>query len=232
MLFKSFRNIFVFVMLSLMLGCAYAESRFEQRVEPQLDRIIFYQRPVLDKAQSGYYVYPASNAPFDIKAIFFPFYANPNSGGNYNTGRRIGHIFWRTWLGQEVFTTMLYEDIQEWPGRRRAGEIARAKGADLFVMGQINHYLNGGTQGTTSVGITVNIFSAQNNSLIWSMEHAGRIDNRGEMDFLLIKRRTWMPESPEYVIVNNLAYDLAQPVRNWTQGLFFEQTMNQPGPQY
>lgn len=213
-------------------GCTYVESRFEQRIEPHFDHIVFYQRPVMDKARSGFYVHPTMNAPHDLKVLFFPFYAHPRVGGSYDTGRRIGHIFWRTWLGQEVFPYMPYEDAQDWPGRREAGEIARSMGADMYVMGQVNHYLNGGTQGTTSIGITVNIFAAQNDGLIWSMEHAGRIDNRGEMDFILVKRRTWMPESPEFVIVNNLAYDLAQPVKQWSHGYMFEHSMTRPGPRY
>ncbi len=222
----------IVIMLPAMTGCTYMESRFEQRVEPHLDHIVFYQRPVLDKSRNGFYIYPIHNAPFDLKALFFPFYVHPGVGGNYDTGRRIGHVFWRTWLGQEVFPTMSYQDAQEWPGRKKAGELARNMGADLYVMGQVSHYLNGGTQGATSIAMVVNIYSARDEELIWSMEHSGRIDNRGEMDFILIKRRTWMPESPEYVIVNNLAYDLAQPVKKWTHGYMFEHTMTRPGTIY
>lgn len=217
---KTINCLTVLIILMFMPGCAYMESKLEQRVEPHLDHIIFLQKPVLEKGQDGVYVHPANTSTEDYKAIFFPFYAHPRVGGNHDTGRRIGHIFWRTWLGQEVFSTIYYEDMLDWPGQKKAGEIARRKGADLYVMGQVNYYLNGGTQGTTSIGIIVNIFSSQNDNLIWSLEHSGRIDNRGDMDFILLKRRTWMPESPEYVIVNNLAYDLAQPVKRWSHGYF------------
>lgn len=127
---------------------------------------------------------------------------------------------------------MHYQDTQDWPGRKKAGDLARKMGADLYVMGQVSHYLGGGTRGTTSIALKVNIFSAQNDDLIWSMEHSGRIDNRGEMDFILIKRRTWMPESPEYVIVNKLAYDLAQPVKNWARGTIPDHALTRPGPGY
>ncbi|WP_150112147.1 hypothetical protein [Desulfonatronovibrio hydrogenovorans] len=229
------RVIFLLVILFILAGnsgCAYMESRFEQRVEPHLDQVIFYQRPVLEKAASGVHVHPVSQAPAQIKAVFFPFYNSPRTGGTHDTGRRIGHIFWRTWLGQEVFSTMIYQDAQEWPGRARAGQTARSLGADLYVMGQVNHYLHGGTQSTTSIAILVNIFSARDDSLIWSMEHAGRMDNRGEMDFILAKRRTWMPESPEYVIVNSLAYELAQPVKMWSHGFMFDQNMPKLSDRY
>ncbi len=229
---RSIPGLVLVMLLTAMTGCTFMESRIEQRVEPHLDHIVFYQRPVMDKSANGFYIHPVNPAISNLKTLFFPFYVHPGVGGNYNTGRRIGHIFWRTWLGQEVFPVMHYEDAQEWPGRKKAGELARSKGADLYVMGQVTHYLNGGTQGTTSIAIVVNIYSAVNNSLIWSMEHAGRIDNRRDMDFILVKRRTWMPESPEFVIVNNLAYDLAQPVKAWTHDYMFEHLMRQPGPGY
>lgn len=218
MLNKSVSGLVLLLALVSLTGCSQMEARFEQRVEPHLSHITFYQQPVLARSEQESPVYPVNMATNDLKTLFFPFYVHSEGGGNYNTGRRIGHIFWRTWLGQEVFPSMPYEDAQQWPGKNKAGELARSMDADLYVLGQVNHYLNGGTQGTTSITLLVNIYSSKNDQIIWSMEHSGRMENRGEMDFILFKRKNWMPESPEYVIVNNLSYDLAQPVKSWSQG--------------
>ncbi len=213
---KSVSGFIVLLALVFTTGCSQMEARFEQRVEPHLSHIVFYQQPVLARSKQEFSVYPVNMAANDLKTLFFPFYVHSEGGGNYDTGRRIGHIFWRTWLSQKVFPDMPYKDAQQWPGKKRAGELARSVDADLYVLGQVNHYLNGGTQGTTSITLLVNIYSAQDEQLIWSMEHSGRMENRGEMDFILFKRKNWMPESPEYAIVNNLSYDLAQPVKSWS----------------
>ncbi len=208
-------------------GCSYLESRFEQKIEPRLSHVTVHKRPDLEKSNGAFNVYPAREAPGKSKVLFFPFYAHSESGADFKDGRRLSLIFWRTWLAEEVFLTMAYEDLEKWPGSRRIGELARKAGADLYVQGQITHYVSGGSQGDTALALQINIHEAESDQLIWSMEHSGRIDRPAKMDYILVKRRSWMPESPERAIVNNLAQELAAPVKKWSRGQDYQQALSQ-----
>jgi hypothetical protein len=77
--------------------------------------------------------------------------------------------------------------------------------------------MQGGTQGRTSVSMLVNIYSVPEDELVWSMEHSGKIRRQSGKDFILFRTKSWMPEHPVYVLVNNLAQDLAQEVKQWTR---------------
>jgi hypothetical protein len=109
-----------------------------------------------------------------------------------------------------------YESRDGWPGRSEARQVALENGAQLYVLGQITKYLPGGSQGSTNIGMRLDIYSAREDRLIWSMQQSARIDPRPDMDFILFKRKNWMPDSPIYVIVNSLAKRMGQPIYNWT----------------
>ena len=222
--------LMILIMIPTMTGCAWVEENFEQTIDPRLDHVTIYQRPTLDKARQDVPVYPVSFAQQDLTAVFFPFYVHERSGGSTDTGRKIGHLFWRSWVGEEVFPSISYRDMQDAPGKTAARRMAGEKEADLYVLGQVNHYLYGGSQGSTSIALTINIYCVQTDELVWSMAHSGRIDNARDRDFVLITRRTWMPQSPEYVIVKNLAHDLGQPVKAWTRGT--QGSIPSAGPAY
>ncbi|MFW5731032.1 MAG: hypothetical protein ACOCPN_01680 [Desulfonatronovibrionaceae bacterium] len=209
--------IFLLLGLTLLCACSSIKSGPDNSTEARLDEIILYRSPAMAASDPETFVRPVTHAPHQLKVLFFPFYLEPEKGGSFDTGRRVGHIFWRNWLNKEVFSSMPYHDMLEWPGRKKAGHLARSREADLYVLGHVNHYLNGGTQGTTSIGLTVNIYAAENDALIWSLQQSGRLENHGEMDYILVKRKTRMPESPEYVVVSSLASEMGRPVLQWTR---------------
>ena len=120
---------------------------------------------------------------------------------------------------------MVYENKFSYPGKKKARMYGRQKKADLYILGQVKYLLDGGSQGASSLAIQVDVYSTYSNKLVWSMEHGGRIDNRKDMDFVLFKRKTWMPESPLYVIMAALAHDLAQPVKMWAAGQDFREAL-------
>ncbi len=215
------------VLVLFLAGCSWMERR---GVEPHLDHIQIYRTPALNKAKEDIPVHPVEAQEQELSAVFFPFHVQERAGGNPNVGRKVGHVFWRTWLGQEVFDHMSYEDNPERPGRTKARELAQEQDADLYVLGQVSRYMEGGSRGDTTIALLVNIYSTETEELIWSMAHSGRMENRRDMDFVLIKRKTWMPESPEYVVVNNLAHDLAQTVKIWSRGE--EGEIPSPSPDY
>ncbi|MFO8032187.1 MAG: hypothetical protein R6U22_06560 [Desulfohalobiaceae bacterium] len=191
-------------------------SSTSKRLEPELAHLIVHQRPELEKSQDRMVIHPLHKSPSDLRVLFFPFYVSEQAGGDFDAGRRVGRVFWRTWLQEEVFSAMEFEDLRKWPGSKGLRQIAQDKGADLYVQGQLTHYMEGGTQGRSSVSMLVNIYTVAQDELIWSMEHSGRMQRQTEKDFILFKTKSWMPEHPVYVIVNNLAQDLAREVEQWT----------------
>jgi len=209
------------IVILCLAACSTIESKIEQDFEPSLDTLTFYQSPVVERSAAPIYTMPPFPAKTALKAVFFPFYVREQVEKPKVIGDTIGYLFWQAWVGQGVFPAMVYENKFGYPGKEKARAYAMKKGADLYVLGQLKHFLDGGSQGSSSLAIQVNIYSIYSNKLVWTMEHSGRIDNRPDVDFVLFKRKTWMPESPLYVILNALAYDLARPVKKWAAGQDF-----------
>lgn len=207
-------SLFLFLVLA---GCSHMGSSVSQKLEPEMSHLVVHQRPELKKSQDRTVVKPLHKSPSDLQVMFFPFYVSDQAGGNFDSGRIVGRIFWRTWLQEKVFPAMEFEDLSKWPGSKGLRRIAREKGADLYVQGQLSHYMEGGTQGRSSVSMLVNIYTVSQNELIWSMEHSGRLERQAGKDFILFKTKSWMPEHPMYLLVNNLAQDLAREVKQWSQ---------------
>lgn len=223
-----FLTFFLILMTIFLSGCTQLESKIEQDFEPSLNCLTFYQSPVVERYTAPIYVMPLApaqppNQP--KKAVFFPFYVRAQIENPKIIGERLGHLFWQIWLGQKVFPSMVYENKFSYPGKIKARKYAYQKKADLYILGQIKYLLDGGSQGSSSLAIQVNIYSVFSDKLIWSMDHAGRIDNRPDMDFVLFKRKTWMPESPLYVIMKTLALDMARPVKMWADGQDFREAL-------
>jgi hypothetical protein len=220
---------FILILMTIFLsGCTQLESKIEQDFEPSLNCLTFYQSPVVERSTAPIYVMPLAPAqpPNQPKrAVFFPFYVRAQIDKPKIIGDALGYLFWQVWVGQRVFPAMVYENKFSYPGKKKARMYARQKKADLYILGQVKYLLDGGSQGASSLAIQVDVYSTYSNKLVWSMEHAGRIDNRKDMDFVLFKRKTWMPESPLYVIMAALAHDLAQPVKMWAAGQDFREAL-------
>jgi len=219
-------SIPLLILMTICLSaCTQLESKIEQDFEPSLDTLTFYQSPVVERSAAPIYVMPRFPANTALKAVLFPFYMREQVDKPKIAGDSLGHLFWQVWVGQGVFPAMIYENKFGYPGKEKARMYAWEKKADIYVLGQVKYLLDGGSQGSSSLAIQINVYSIHSNKLIWSMEHAGRIDNRPDMDFVLFKRKTWMPESPLYVIMGALAYDLAQPVKKWAAGQDFRKKL-------
>ncbi|MFP4169188.1 MAG: hypothetical protein ACLFSY_10165 [Desulfonatronovibrionaceae bacterium] len=197
-------------------GCSHMESNVEQRVEPHLNHIDIYQPPPVELSRPQVHVRPQFPSPPRVKAVMFPFWLRGEAANKRDLGRGMGRIVWETWREMEILDTLSYKSRTGWPGRREAREIALREGAQMYVLGQITNYLPGGSQGSTSVALRLDIYSAREDSLLWSMQQSGRIDPRPDMDFVLFKRKNWMPDSPVYVIVKSLASRLGAEVYGWT----------------
>ena len=208
--------VFLLITSFVLAGCAHIESNVEQRVEPHPDHVDVYQTPPVEHSRRAVYVRPDFPSPPKLKAVIYPLWITRDVQDRMDLGRGMGRIVWETWSEMGIFNSLRYESRDGWPGRSEARQVALENGAQLYVLGQITKYLPGGSQGSTNIGMRLDIYSAREDRLIWSMQQSARIDPRPDMDFILFKRKNWMPDSPIYVIVNSLAKRMGQPVYNWT----------------
>ena len=76
---------------------------------------------------------------------------------------------WQVWLSLNAFQTLEYAAEVGPYEPESALALARRRGADLVVGGYINHYLDGGSGGTSSLSLSMEIYDARSGVLLWSM---------------------------------------------------------------
>lgn len=55
----------------------------------------------------------------------------------------------------------------------------------MLVGGYINHYMDGGAGGTSSLSLAIEVYDAKSGTLLWSMSQGGLMDARQVHDFYL-----------------------------------------------
>jgi hypothetical protein len=197
-------------------ACGYLKPRehWEPRIGPQevyTDAPVFRNDPVIS-------LHPAAMSPSPMTAMLFPLQVTQPMDKPLVLGRALGRIFWQTWNQAQVFPTFLYEDETTWPGLARALALARAKDVDLVIRGEVPYFLSGGSKGTTSIGLFLEIYEVQGGQRIWIIEHAGRMEPRPRRDFIIAHHTRRLPEEPAYSIMTILACDMAGYVGTWNNG--------------
>ncbi|HDQ39792.1 MAG TPA: hypothetical protein ENN39_02005 [Desulfonatronum sp.] len=224
MLTKTFDQITVLLLTLIMLAvgaCGYfkPQDHWEPRIGPQevyTDAPVFRNEPIVS-------VHPADAPASAMTAMLFPFQVTQPMDKPLILGRALGRVFWQTWNQAQVFPTFLYEDETIWPGLARALALARSKDVDLIVRGEVPYFLSGGSKGTTSLGLSLEIYEVRGGQRIWVMEHSGRMEPRPRRDFIVAHHHRRLPEEPAFSIMTVLACDMANHVgmwnNNWLQSL-------------
>ncbi len=195
-------------------GNTHVNPDWQAKIGPQK----FYAEPYVKRSSPFFSVVPARPSQSSLKAIMFSFDLKQDIDYPQKIGRELGKIFYKHWVRMQVFPQLVYERKRPFPGKEKALEYAKEKGIELVIRGKIKNYFFSGSQGTTRLNIQVDIYNVSNKMLIWSMEHAGIIENSPEQDYIFWKREVRMPQSPAYLILSVLARDLAKPVKRWSQG--------------
>lgn len=85
----------------------------------------------------------------------------------------------------------------------------------MVVGGYINHYMDGGTGGTSSISLAIEVYDARSGTLLWSMAQAGVMEARQVHDFYLFSIRERNPGDPSGFIARSLAWDMGREVLAW-----------------
>jgi hypothetical protein len=217
-MFNILRFILISFALIFLLTACQKKISVEKNWQPDIGPQTFYKDPLIERSNAPVWIMPTNAPKSPLKAAFFPFEFNMKYDNRDRISKQLSKTFCKTWVGQKVFPALQFVENISWHGKEAALDQAQKMNADLLISGEITDFLAGGSQGTTRIAFNIDIYTVPRGNLIWSMEHAGRIENASEQDYILFKIRTQMPSSPTYALVNALAYDLAQPVKKWNYG--------------
>jgi hypothetical protein len=160
-------------------------------------------------------VTPLSLPGENLRALILPFAVRQEGGVRREIGRETANIFRRAWLEEMVFDVLEYSAAEPWPGLEKALALAKAKGADILVTGNVSHFFEGSGTGRTSVGITVEVYWVPESELIWSAAQAGVMDGGLDKDFVVVRTTRRLPQNPTYAVIRALAQSMGRAIASY-----------------
>jgi hypothetical protein len=187
----------------LICGCA------SDRYDAKLYEIQYYDDAPVVLGELAEAVTPASMPDTELRALILPFALRQDIAVRRDVGREMADVFRLVWLERRVFGTMEYDPTKPWPGLSAALALARAKGANILVTGNVSHFFEGGGAGRTSIGATVEIRWVPDGTLIWSAAQAAAMEGKPDEDYALFRSIRRLPENPTYAVMRGLSADMA-----------------------
>ena len=154
-------------------------------------------------------VTPASMPDTGYRALILPFALRQDIAVRKDLGREMADIFRRAWLQKRVFGTMEFDPSRAWPGLGEALALARAKGANILVTGNVSQFYEGGGTGRTSIGVTAEVHWVPDGTLIWSAAQAAAMEAGPAKDYVVVRSSTRLPEHPTYAVMRALSLSMA-----------------------
>jgi TolB-like protein len=181
---------------------------FSTPVQIQVDNFVRRKPPMV-------YVSPRANADQKPRALFVPLRCMQQIANPVSFSDMISRQIWQMWLSQGGFAVLEYAPDAGLFEPQRALSLARQKGADYVVGGYINHYMDGGSGGESSVSLAVEMYDVKSGALLWSMAQAGYMEARQVHDFYLFSIKERNPLDVSGLIVRTLAWDMGDTVLAW-----------------
>lgn len=173
-------------------------------------------------------VTPADQPMVPQTALFFPLANRLGMRDAAHVSQQLSRVFWGKWLQLKVFDTLPFVDNKPFKNPAEAVAQARAAGFDLAVGGEFTYLLFGGSAGTSTVSLRLDIYDTATGELIWSMAHAGTMSADLTRDYFVFAAKNRLPTEPVSAIVAALAEDLGKPVREWN---WFKEEERKKNPQ-
>lgn len=122
--------------------------------------------------------------------------------------------FWSVWLSQGIFKNLEYEPAAGPYDARRALALARQRGAEVVIGGYIQHYIDGGDGGESTVTLQIEVHDVKSGVMLFSMAQGGLMERRDNNYYLVQKRQRLHGDPPAYII-RTLAWDMGREVHTW-----------------
>ena len=206
------------VVILLLGGCATPHDDSYQTVnvtgdfgtpfQIQINNFVRRQPPAI-------YVAPQSMLGRRPRALFVPLRATQQIANPVSFSEMLSRQVWQVWLSLNAFQALEYAPQGAPFEPSRAIALARQKGAEMVVGGYINHYMDGGTGGTSSISLAIEVYDARSGTLLWSMAQGGMMEARQVHDFYLFSIRERNPGDPSGFIARSLAWDMGREVLAW-----------------
>lgn len=161
------------------------------------------------------YVQPRAPIGHRPRALFVPLRAVQQIGDPVTFSDLLSRQIWQVWLGQGAFETLEYAPQAGPFDRNRALAYARQKGAEVLVGGVINHFIDGGDNGTSDVSLGIELYDVKTGNMIYSMAQGGLMDPAKKHDFYLFTITERNPADPTGLITRSLAWDMGNVVKKW-----------------
>ncbi|MDE5879809.1 MAG: hypothetical protein K2G99_07305 [Desulfovibrio sp.] len=177
-------------------------------IQIQTDNFVRRQPPVA-------YVSPVGPLGHRPRALFVPLRMVQQTTNAVTFSDLLSRQIWQVWLSLGALETLEYAP---WAGpfeRERALAIARQQGAELLVGGYINHFMDGGSGGESSVSLSMEVYDVKTGALLWSLAEGGSMEARKVHDFYLFSITERNPADPSGLITRSLAWDMGRLILSW-----------------
>lgn len=210
--------LLVFALGLAVSGCAKSpdDSRTAVTVTGDLSTPILIQTDNFVRRQPPVaYVSPIAPLGHKPRALFVPLRMVQQTSNAVTFSDLISRQIWQVWLSLGAFEALEYAP---WAGpfeRERALAIARQQGAELVVGGYINHFMDGGSGGESSVSLSMEVYDVKSGNLIWSLAEGGSMEAHKVHDFYLFSIAERNPADPSGLITRSLAWDMGRIILGW-----------------
>lgn len=181
---------------------------FATPFQVQVENFVRRQPPAI-------YVQPRAPLGHKPRGLFVPLRAVQKVGDAVTFSDMLSRQIWQIWLSQHGFETLEYAPQAGPFELRRALALARSKGAEVLVSGYINHYMDGGDGGESSVSLNMEIYDVRTGTLLWSLAQGGLMEPRKVHDFYLFSIKERNPLDPSGLITRSLAWDMGNTIMSW-----------------
>lgn len=212
------RIALVLCLLLASLGCARSPDDsyssisltgdFSTPFQVLTDNFVRRQKPVV-------YVHPQGALDHKPTALFVPLRMVQQINNAVTFSDMLSRQIWQVWLSLGIFQTLEYAPFAGPFDRERALAIARQKGAEVLVGGYINHYMDGGYGGESSITLAIEVYDVKTGNMIWSISEGGLMEKEKKHDFYLFTITERNPADPSGLIARSLAWDMGKVILKW-----------------
>ena len=213
-----FQALFLIPFLALAGGCATSpdDSRssislagdFSTPIQIRIDNFVRRQPPAV-------YVSPRGRLDHRPRALFVPLRAVQQIRNAVTFSDLLSRQVWQVWLSLNAFEALEYAPAAGPFERARSLALARQRGAELLVGGYINHYMDGGSGGESSLSLSLEVYDVKTGVMLWSLAQGGLMEARQVHDFYLFSIKERNPADPSGLIARSLAWDMGRVVLAW-----------------
>lgn len=206
------------LLLGLNIGCARSPDDsyssisltgdLAAPIQIQTDNFVRRQPPAI-------YVRPQTPIDHKPNALFVPLRTMQQMNNAVTFSDLLSRQIWQVWLSQGAFNTLEYAPQAGPFDRNRALAIARQKGAEVVIGGFINHFMDGGSGGESSISLAIEAYDVRTGNMIWSISQGGLMDKEKKHDFYLFTITERNPGDPSGLIARSLAWDMGNIILKW-----------------